>query len=99
MKFISIFFISLLTLSLNACAKEDKKSKDLVIEVPTVVVEVVPVNSPVETTPKFKLKMICKDLLDRQGKPVKNADGTIRQTCQEIKVREKYEGRPVPGQK
>lgn len=43
-----------------------------------------------------KTKEVCKDVVDKQGKPVKNKDGTTKQQCKTIKVHKKLEGTQVP---
>ena len=88
MKLMLIAVVCLMSVSVSACSKEDTKVTIPVVEI-----------AQAADAPKFKLKMVCKDALDKAGNPIKNADGTVRQTCKEIRVREKYEGKPVPGQK
>jgi len=46
-----------------------------------------------------KTKEICKDAVGKDGKPVKNKDGSVKQECKTIKVHQKYEGTPVPPKK
>jgi ABC-type transporter MlaC component len=46
-----------------------------------------------------KTKQVCKDVVDKQGKPVKNKDGSVKQACKTIKVHKKLEGTPVPDKK
>ena len=46
-----------------------------------------------------KTKMVCKDAKDKNGKVIKNKDGTVRQSCKEIKVHKKLEGTKVPEKK
>jgi hypothetical protein len=46
-----------------------------------------------------KTKEVCKDVVDKQGKPVKNKDGSVKQACKTIKVHKKLEGTPVPDKK
>jgi hypothetical protein len=43
-----------------------------------------------------KTKQICKDTVGKDGKPVKNKDGSVKQTCRTIKIHKKYEGTSVP---
>ncbi len=45
---------------------------------------------------EVKTKEVCKDVMDKNGKPVKNKDGTVKQACKTIKVHKKLEGTPVP---
>ena len=42
-----------------------------------------------------KTKQVCKDVVGKDGKVVKNKDGTVKQTCKTIKVRQKYEGTKI----
>jgi hypothetical protein len=46
-----------------------------------------------------KTKEVCKDVVGKDGKTVKNKDGTAKQTCKTIKVHKKLEGTPVPDKK
>jgi hypothetical protein len=46
-----------------------------------------------------KTKQVCKDVVDKDGKTVKNKDGTAKQACKTIKVHKKLEGTPVPTKK
>jgi len=48
---------------------------------------------------EVKTKEVCKDAVDKNGKPVKNKDGSIKQQCKTIKVHKKLEGTPVPDKK
>ena len=49
---------------------------------------------PAETTTK-----VCVDVKDKEGKPVKDAKGKVKQNCKEMKVHKKLEGTPVPPKK
>lgn len=44
-------------------------------------------------------KRVCVDVKDKEGKPVKDKDGKVKQDCKTIKVHKKLEGTEVPGQK
>ena len=46
-----------------------------------------------------KTKQVCKDVVGKDGKAVKNKDGTTKQACKTIKVHKKLEGTPVPAKK
>lgn len=46
-----------------------------------------------------KTKQVCKDVVGKDGKVVKNKDGTVKQACKTIKVHKKLEGTPVPDKK
>jgi hypothetical protein len=46
-----------------------------------------------------KTKEVCKDVVGKDGKTVKNKDGTPKQACKTIKIHKKLEGTPVPSKK
>jgi hypothetical protein len=46
-----------------------------------------------------KTKQVCKDVVGKDGKTVKNKDGSPKQACKTIKVHKKLEGTPVPAKK
>lgn len=46
-----------------------------------------------------KTKEVCKDVVGKDKKPVKNKDGSVKQTCKTIKVHKKFEGTAVPTKK
>lgn len=52
-------------------------------------------NQPVwaETT------QVCVDMKDKDGKPVKDKSGKVKQNCRTMKKHEKLEGTPVPEKK
>lgn len=41
-------------------------------------------------------KQVCKDSKDKNGKVVKNKDGSAKQVCKTIKIHKKHEGTKVP---
>jgi hypothetical protein len=43
-----------------------------------------------------EIKRVCTNVVDKNGQVIKNKNGTVRQTCKEIKVRKKVEGKEVP---
>lgn len=45
---------------------------------------------------KAETKKVCIDVKDKEGKVVKNKDGSTKQTCKEVKIHQKYEGTKVP---
>jgi hypothetical protein len=45
---------------------------------------------------KPETKKVCVDVKDKEGKVVKNKDGSNKQDCREVKVHQKYEGTKVP---
>lgn len=46
-----------------------------------------------------KTKQICKDIIGKDGKPVKEKDGSVKQACKTIKVHKKHEGTEIPPKK
>ena len=44
-------------------------------------------------------KKVCVDVKDKQGQPVKNKDGSVKQNCKEVKQHKKHEGTKVPDKK
>ena len=46
-----------------------------------------------------KTKQVCKDTIGKDNKPVKNKDGSVKQSCKTIKVHKKHEGTAVPEKK
>lgn len=45
---------------------------------------------------KKETKKVCVDVKDKEGKPVKDAKGNVKQNCKEMKVHKKLEGTEVP---
>jgi hypothetical protein len=48
---------------------------------------------------EVKTKEVCKDVVGKDNKPVKNKDGSVKQSCKTVKVHKKLEGTPVPTKK
>ena len=46
-----------------------------------------------------KTKLVCKDVLGKDNKPVKNKDGSVKQQCKTIKIHKKHEGTEIPPKK
>ena len=46
-----------------------------------------------------KTKQVCKDVVGKDNKPVKNKDGSVKQMCKTIKVHKKHEGTEIPPKK
>lgn len=42
---------------------------------------------------------VCVDIKDKEGKPVKDAKGNVKQQCKEMKAHKKLEGTKVPEKK
>jgi hypothetical protein len=55
--------------------------------------------TPGQVLAETKTKQVCKDVVGKDGKTVKNKDGTAKQACKTIKVHKKLEGTPVPDKK
>jgi hypothetical protein len=49
--------------------------------------------------PKKQTTKVCVDVKDKEGKPVKNKDGSVKQNCKEVKQHKKLEGHDIPGKK
>ena len=62
----------------------------------TTVVAIALVTLTVPAQAEPRTKEVCKDVVDKNGKPVKNNDGSVKQQCKTIKVHKKLEGTPVP---
>ena len=43
-----------------------------------------------------EVKEVCKDKVDKVGKPVTGKDGKVIQECKKIKVHKKLEGTEIP---
>lgn len=48
---------------------------------------------------KEETRKVCVDVKDKDGKVVKNKDGSVKQNCKEVKVHQKHEGTKVPEKK
>jgi hypothetical protein len=64
-----------------------------------VVIAVAAITLSVPAQAETQTKQVCKDVIGKDNKPVKNKDGTTKQTCKTIKVHKKLEGTPVPTKK
>jgi hypothetical protein len=42
---------------------------------------------------------VCVDIKDKEGKPIKDAKGNVKQQCKEMKVHKKLEGTEIPPKK
>jgi len=63
------------------------------------VIAVAAITLTVPTYAETKTKEVCKDVVGKDGKTVKNKDGTAKRACKTIKVHKKLEGTPVPDKK
>lgn len=43
-----------------------------------------------------EVKKVCTDVKDKNGQVVKTKDGKPKQTCKDVKVRKKVDGKEVP---
>lgn len=43
-----------------------------------------------------EVKKVCVDVKDKDGKPVKDAKGNVKQNCKDVKVHKKLEGTEIP---
>lgn len=48
---------------------------------------------------KPETRKVCVDVKDKDGKVVKNKDGSAKQNCKEVKAHNKHEGTKVPEKK
>lgn len=44
-------------------------------------------------------RKVCVDVKDKEGKPVLDAKGNVKQNCKEVRVHQKLEGTKVPEKK
>ena len=51
------------------------------------------------TTESPKTKLVCKDVMGKDGKPVLLKDGKPKQDCRTIKIHKKFEGTEIPPKK
>jgi hypothetical protein len=63
------------------------------------VIAVAAITLSVPAQAETKTKQVCKDVIGKDNKPVKNKDGSTKQSCKTIKVHKKLEGTPVPTKK
>jgi hypothetical protein len=63
------------------------------------VIAVASITLSVPAQAETKTKQVCKDVIGKDNKPVKNKDGSTKQSCKTIKVHKKLEGTPVPTKK
>jgi hypothetical protein len=46
-----------------------------------------------------KTKLVCMDVMGKDGKPVVLKDGKTQQNCRTIKIHQKFEGTEIPPKK
>ena len=46
--------------------------------------------------PAKETKKVCVDVKDKEGKPVKDKDGKVKQNCKEVRAHQKLEGHDIP---
>jgi hypothetical protein len=86
-------FAGMLAFGTVACAKEEPKKAT------TVAVAATAAPAEVKKDEAPKTKRVCVDVKDKQGQPVKNKDGSIKQNCRDVKQHKKHEGTKVPDKK
>ena len=86
-------FTGMLAFGTVACAKEEPKKATPVAAAPAAA----PVDAKKDEAPKTK--RVCVDVKDKQGQPVKNKDGSVKQNCRDVKQHKKHEGTKVPDKK
>ena len=81
-----------LLFSVSACSAE-KPAEPAKKPVATAVAEKASAVDSIKDEPKTK--RVCKDVV-KDGRPVKNKDGSVKQECRTIKIHKKHEGTKVP---
>jgi hypothetical protein len=83
-------FAGMLAFGTAACAKEEPKAA------PAAAVPAAPAApADAKKADAPKTKKVCLDVQGKDGKPVLNKDGTPKQNCTTVKVREKFEGTKI----
>ena len=52
-----------------------------------------------DESPKKETATVCVDVKDKEGKPVKNKDGSTKQNCKQVRQHKKLEGHEIPTKK
>ena len=93
----SLFLSFALLFSVTACSAQTtaEPAKKSTPAVATVTEKAPGVASAKETKDAPETKRVCKDVV-KDGKPVKNKDGSVKQECRTIKIHKKHEGTKVP---
>lgn len=86
-------FTGMLAFGTVACAKEEPKKPT------TATAPVASAPAEVKKDEAPKTKRVCVDVKDKQGQPVKNKDGSVKQNCKDVKQHKKHEGTKVPEKK
>jgi hypothetical protein len=87
-------FTGMLAFGTAACAKEEPKKPAATAPAAATPAPAAPADAKKDDAPKTK--QVCKDVVGKDGKAVKNKDGSVRQSCKTIKIHKKYDGTPVP---
>ena len=85
----SLFLSLALLFSVTACSAQTTTEPAKKPATATVVAVEKDTKSAPET------KRVCKDVV-KDGKPVKNKDGSVKQECRTVKIHKKHEGTKVP---
>jgi hypothetical protein len=82
------------------CVNDKGKEMNTIVKICwATVIAVAAITLTVPAQAEVKTKEVCKDVVDKNGKTVKNKDGSVKQACKTIKVHKKLEGTPVPDKK
>jgi hypothetical protein len=82
------------------CVNDKGKEMNTIVKICwATVIAVAAITLTVPAHAETKTKEVCKDVIGKDNKPVKNKDGTTKQACKTIKVHKKLEGTPVPDKK
>jgi len=81
----------------TACSAEKpaEPAKKPAVAVTTVAEKAPGAAAAKDTKSEPETKRVCKDVV-KDGKPVKNKDGSVKQECRTIKIHKKHEGTKVP---
>lgn len=62
-----------------------------------VAVAAVTVSVPAQA--QVKTKKVCKNAIDKAGRPLKLRDGSVKQICKTIRIHKKHKGTAIPSSK
>jgi hypothetical protein len=93
----SLFLSLALLFTVTACSAEKpaEPAKKSTVAVTTVAEKAPGAVATKDVKSEPKTKRVCKDVV-KDGKPVKNKDGSVKQDCRTIKIHKKHEGTKVP---